>query len=91
MVQFCFYILVDSGLNELFQMHFFERGYICTNIEHFYFFGPIATRQKKWGNTGSHPKPMSTFSDGNEKGDHKLSNAFYFIEISSKYMFRLNL
>ena len=55
------------------------------------YFGLIATRQKKWGNTGSHPKPMSTFSDGNKKGDHKLSNAFYFIEISSKYMFRLNL
>ena len=55
------------------------------------FFGPVAIRQKKWSNTGSHPKPMSTFSGGNKKGDHKLSKAFYFIEIPSKYMFRLNL
>ena len=31
----CFYILADSGLNELFQMDFSERDYICTNIYQF--------------------------------------------------------
>ena len=37
-------------------------------------------------------QPKSTFFGGNKKGDHKLSKAFYFIKISSKYhMFRLNL
>ena len=72
-------------------MHFSKRGYICTSILLFYFFGPLAIRQEKWGNTGSHPKPISTFPGGNKKGDLKLSKAFHFIEISSKYMFRLNL
>ena len=60
-------------------------------FSNFIFFGPIAIRQKKWANTGLHPKQMSNFSDGNKKGDHKLSKAFYFIKISSKYMFGLNL
>ena len=46
-------------------------------------FWPYSCKAKKWGNTGSHPKPMSTFPDGNKKEDHKLSKAFYFIEISS--------
>ena len=28
----CLYILVDSGLNAISNMHFSERGYICTSI-----------------------------------------------------------
>ena len=55
------------------------------------FFWPYRYKAKKRGNTGLHVKPMSTFSNENKKGDHKLSKAFYFIEISSKYLFRLNL
>ena len=30
--KFCFYILIDNGLNVLFHMYFCERGNTCENI-----------------------------------------------------------